>query len=473
MIFETNTQKSDITSAGGDGSGERADRRDQPVVYFVLPCYNEAEGLVHTADVLAAKVAHLTETGRISKQSRILFVDDGSKDDTWSIIRNLHERDAHLFGGVKLSHNRGHQNALLAGLMTARAYGCDAAISMDADLQDDVNAVDGFIDGFCNGDEIVYGVRSARKKDTWFKRTTAEAFYKVFEWMGAETVPDHADYRLMSRETLDALSEYHEVNLFLRGIVPTLGYQTSKVYYERGEREAGESKYPLKKMIARAYGCDAAISMDADLQDDVNAVDGFIDGFCNGDEIVYGVRSARKKDTWFKRTTAEAFYKVFEWMGAETVPDHADYRLMSRETLDALSEYHEVNLFLRGIVPTLGYQTSKVYYERGEREAGESKYPLKKMIAFAIQGITSFSTKPLSFVTGAGLLSILVAIGMFVYVLVSLGFGHAIAGWGSMMISIWLIGGLIMLSLGIVGEYVGKIYMESKHRPRYRIETTL
>lgn len=299
MIFETNTQKAGITSAGGDGSGERADRRDQPVVYFVLPCYNEAEGLVHTADVLAAKVAHLTETGRISKQSRILFVDDGSKDDTWSIIRNLHERDAHLFGGVKLSHNRGHQNALLAGLMTARAYGCDAAISMDADLQDDVNAVDEFIDGFCNGNEIVYGVRSARKKDTWFKRTTAEAFYKVFEWMGAETVPDHADYRLMSRETLDALSEYHEVNLFLRGIVPTLGYQTSKVYYERGEREAGESKYPLKKMIA-----------------------------------------------------------------------------------------------------------------------------------FAIQGITSFSTKPLSFVTGAGLLSILVAIGMFVYVLVSLGFGHAIAGWG-------------------------------------------
>ena len=144
---------------------------------------------------------------------------------------------------------------------------------------------------------------------------------------------------------------------------------------------------------------------------------------------------------------------------------------MSRETLDALSEYHEVNhRSSRGIVPTLGYQTSKVYYERGEREAGESKYPLKKMIAFAIQGITSFSTKPLSFVTGAGLLSILVAIGMFVYALVSLGFGHAIAGWGSMMISIWLIGGLIMLSLGIVGEYVGKIYMESKHRPRYRIE---
>ena len=210
--------------------------------------------------------------------------------------------------------------------------------------------------------------------------------------------------------------------------------------------------------------------MDADLQDDVNTVDEFITNFRNGDEIVYGVRSARKKDTWFKRNTAEAFYKVFEWMGAETVPDHADYRLMSSEALDALSEYHEVNLFLRGIVPTLGYRTSKVYYERGEREAGESKYPLKKMIAFAIQGITSFSTKPLGFVTSAGVLSILVAVAMFIYVMVSLASGHAIAGWGSMMISLWLIGGLIMVSLGIVGEYVGKIYMESKHRPRYRIE---
>jgi len=310
------------------------------ILYIVVPCYNEEEVLPETSRRLRAKLEGLMAAGKISERSRVLFVNDGSRDRTWELITRLHG-GCPLFCGADLSRNRGHQNALLAGLMTAK------------------------------------------------------------------------------------------------------------------ER------------------CDMAISMDADLQDDVNAVDGFIDGFCNGNEIVYGVRSARKKDTWFKRTTAEAFYKVFEWMGAETVPDHADYRLMSRETLDALSEYHEVNLFLRGIVPTLGYQTSKVYYERGEREAGESKYPLKKMIAFAIQGITSFSTKPLSFVTGAGLLSILVAIGMFVYVLVSLGFGHAIAGWGSMMISIWLIGGLIMLSLGIVGEYVGKIYMESKHRPRYRIETTL
>lgn len=300
------------------------------------------EGLARTAEVLLDKVEQLIAAERISRSSRILFVDDGSKDGTWGVIQQLHRQNEEFFGGVKLAHNRGHQNALFAGLMTARDQGCDAAISMDADLQDDVDAVDGFIENYLSGDEIVYGVRSARKKDTWFKRTTAEAFYKVFEWMGAETVPDHADYRLMSHEALDALSEYHEVNLFLRGIVPTLGYNTSKVYYERGEREAGESKYPLKKMVA-----------------------------------------------------------------------------------------------------------------------------------FAIQGITSFSTKPLSFVTGAGVISILIALIMFIYVLASLASGHAIAGWGSMMCSIWLIGGLIMVSLGVVGEYVGKIYMESKHRPRYRIETTL
>ena len=324
-----------MTDKERDGQSRSA----RPIIYFVLPCYNEAEGLRHTAEVLRAKVEGLVAAEQISERSRILFVDDGSKDGTWDIICDLHDANGLLFGGVKLAHNRGHQNALLAGLMVAKDQGCDAAISMDADLQDDVNTVDEFITNFRNGDEIVYGVRSARKKDTWFKRNTAEAFYKVFEWMGAETVPDHADYRLMSSEALDALSEYHEVNLFLRGIVPTLGYRTSKVYYERGEREAGESKYPLKKMIA-----------------------------------------------------------------------------------------------------------------------------------FAIQGITSFSTKPLGFVTSAGVLSILVAVAMFIYVMVSLASGHAIAGWGSMMISLWLIGGLIMVSLGIVGEYVGKIYMESKHRPRYRIE---
>lgn len=228
------------------------ENRDEPIVYFVLPCYNEAEGLRHTAEVLHHKFDLLVASKKIAAASRIMFVDDGSSDKTWNIISDLHAGNPAVFRGVELAHNRGHQNALLAGSMTALHSGCDAAISMDADLQDDVNVVDEFIKNYREGDEIVYGVRSARKKDTWFKRTTAEAFYKVSQWMGAETIPDHADYRLMGRNALVALSEYGEVSLFLRGIVPTLGYQTSKVYYERGEREAGESKYPLKKMISFA-----------------------------------------------------------------------------------------------------------------------------------------------------------------------------------------------------------------------------
>lgn len=313
-----------------------------PTIYFVLPCYNEEECLRHTAEVLLKKYNDLIDSESISSQSRIVFVDDGSQDSTWNIIVDLHRIDKHIFGGVKLSHNRGHQNALLAGLMFANKQHCDAAISLDADLQDDINVLDEFIGNYKKGDEIVYGVRSSRDTDTWFKRTSAELFYKVFEWMGAETIPNHADYRLMSREALDALSEYHEVNLFLRGIVPTLGYKSSRIYYKRGEREAGESKYPLKKMIS-----------------------------------------------------------------------------------------------------------------------------------FAVQGITSFSIKPLSFVTGTGLVFIFVAMIMFIYILVSFGSGHSIIGWGSLMCSLWFIGGLLMMSLGIVGEYIGKIYMETKGRPRYRIEETL
>ncbi|WP_317643745.1 glycosyltransferase family 2 protein [Bombiscardovia apis] len=313
-----------------------------PKIFFVVPCCNEEAVLVHTANVLEVKYQQLVQKTAISRDSRIIFVDDGSKDQTWSIIHKLHEGNEKLFGGVRLAHNRGHQNALYAGLMCALKEGCDAAISMDADLQDDVGIVEKFIEHYVKGDEIVFGVRSARKKDTWFKKTSAEIFYKVFSWMGAETVPNHADYRLMSRVALEALSEYQEVNLFLRGIVPMLGFRTSKVYYERGERVAGDSKYPLKKMIA-----------------------------------------------------------------------------------------------------------------------------------FAVQGITSFSTRPLSFVTFAGSVSVLVGFLMFVYVLVSLFAGKAIAGWGSLMCSVWMIGGFIMLSLGIVGEYVGKIYLEVKHRPRYCIETEL
>lgn len=226
-------------------------------------------------------------------------------------------------------------------------------------------------------------------------------------------------------------------------------------------------------MTALSQGCDAAISLDADLQDDINVFDEFVKQYVSGAEIVYGVRSSRNKDTWFKRNTAEAFYALNAWMGAETIRDHADYRLMGRAALQALSEYGEVNLFLRGIVPELGFSTAVVTYERGEREAGESKYPLKKMISFAVEGITSFSVKPLHFVTGMGMLSILVGIGMFIYVIVSWANNNVVSGWGSIMCSLWLIGGLLMLSMGIIGEYVGKIYLEAKHRPRYVIETEI
>lgn len=314
----------------------------RPCIYFVLPCYNEEPVLPQTSSILLSKVTFLIENKIISDSSRILFVDDGSRDSTWNIICDLHQSNPSLFGGVKLAHNRGHQNALLAGLTTAYKSGCDAAISMDADLQDDVDVVDQFI-----------------------------------------------------------------------------------------------AKY--------------------------------VEGY----EVVYGVRSSRETDTWFKRNTALAFYSVFKWMGAETVPNHADYRLMGKNALKALLEYKEVNLFLRGIVPSIGFKSTKVEYVRGKRKAGVSKYPLKKMISFAIDGITSFSAKPLSFVTFAGFASILVSLCVFVYVIVSVLQGKAVAGWGSVMFSMWFIGGLIMLSIGIVGEYIGKIYMESKHRPRYEIETTI
>lgn len=317
-------------------------RNQEPTIFFVLPCFNEEEGLRATAGVLKTKIDNLMSSQKINSASRVLFVDDGSKDLTWEIIKEMHLSYGNTFGGVKLAHNEGHQNALLAGLMTALDCGCDAAISMDADLQDDISVVDQFIDDFCSGSEIVYGVRSARTQDSWFKRVTAETFYQVFQTLGAETIPDHADYRLMGRKSLMALAQYHEVNLFLRGIVPTLGFRTSIVYYKRGERKAGESKYPLKKMIS-----------------------------------------------------------------------------------------------------------------------------------FAVQGITSFSTKPLHAVAFLGTSSVFVGFLMFVYVLWSWLSGSAISGWGSLMCSVWLIGGLVMISIAIVGEYVGKIYLESKRRPRYFIEKQL
>ena len=220
-------------------------------IYLVIPCYNEQEVLPDTVKHLREKMETLMANGAITKESRVVFVDDGSKDNTWAIIERYHTIYPELFDGLKLSRNEGHQNALYAGLMQMRTQ-CDAIISMDADLQDDINAIDEMIEKFEEGNEIVYGVRSERDTDTKFKRGTAHAFYKLMKLMGVELVYDHADFRLMSALALDALSQYYETNLFLRGIVPMIGYKSTKVYYKRGERKAGESKYPLKKMISFA-----------------------------------------------------------------------------------------------------------------------------------------------------------------------------------------------------------------------------
>ena len=219
--------------------------------------------------------------------------------------------------------------------------------------------------------------------------------------------------------------------------------------------------------------CDAAISMDADLQDDINAIDEMVAKFKEGNDIVYGVRSSRETDTVFKRTTAQGFYKVMDHLGVKTVYNHADFRLMSRRALEGLSEYREVNLFLRGIVPLIGYKSDVVYYERAERFAGESKYPLKKMIAFAGEGITSFSTKPMKMITVLGVLVFLVSIVMLIWSVVGFFLGTTEPGWASLMVSIWAIGGLLLLSVGVVGEYIGKIYLETKQRPRFRVREFL
>ena len=234
--------------------------RNAPVIYIVVPCYNEEEVLPLTAEFLGKKLDDLTRSRRIHPGSRVLMVDDGSKDRTWKLIEELHEKDER-FAGVKLSRNRGHQNALLAGLFEAARRRCDAAISMDADLQDDVDACDAMIERYMAGCDIVYGVRRHRATDTFFKRTTALGFYKIMNALGANTVYNHADYRLMSRRALEGLAEFSEVNLFLRGIVPMIGYPSDVVYYDRKERAAGESKYPLKKMLAFAIEGITSLSM--------------------------------------------------------------------------------------------------------------------------------------------------------------------------------------------------------------------
>lgn len=308
------------------------------VLYMVVPCYNEEEVLHETANRLSEKYKSLISRKLISPKSRVVFVDDGSKDRTWEIIEELHNSQD-IFSGIKLSRNRGHQNAVLAGLMTVRKM-CDMAITMDADLQDDINAID------------------------------------------------------------EMVEKFHE------------GYQ-----------------------------------------------------------VVYGVRSARKTDTFFKKFTAESFYKFMKVMGADVVYNHADFRLMSARVLDELSKCKEVNLFLRGLVRTLGFKSCNVMYERAERFAGESKYPLKKMIAFALNAITSFSTKPLKLITATGLFTSVASVFAIMWSVIVKLTGHAKLGWSSTVCSIWFIGGIQLLGLGIIGEYIGRIYEEVKHRPRFIVET--
>lgn len=310
------------------------------ILYLVVPCYNEEEVLPETSRQLNIKMKSLMNSGLISKDSKIVFVNDGSKDNTWNLIVTLHNEDP-IFSGINLSKNRGHQNALLSGLMTVKD---------DADL---------------------------------------------------------------------------------------------------------------------------VISLDADLQDDINAIDEFVKRYHEGYDVVYGVRNARKKDTFFKKTTAIAFYKLMKALGVDIVYNHADYRLMSKRVLNELDNYKEVNLFLRGIVPLIGFRSTIVYYERHERFAGESKYPLKKMISFAIDGITSFSVKPIRLVSSIGLIIFLISLLMLVYFLLSFSTGNTVPGWTTIVISVWAIGGLQLLATGIIGEYIGKIYLETKARPRFIVEEYL
>ena len=309
-------------------------------LYMVIPCYNEEEVLDETTKRLTLRFDELIARDKIAGDSKILYVNDGSKDQTWPIIARLHEENKYV-SGLNLSRNRGHQNAVLAGLMYAK---------------------------------------------------------------------DHSDM---------------------------------------------------------------VISMDADLQDDLMAIDEMVDKFHEGFDVVYGVRNSRKKDTWFKKTTAEGFYKFMKWMGVDIVFNHADFRMMSKRVLEQLEHYKEVNLFLRGIVPLIGYPSTEVYYERNERFAGESKYPLKKMLAFAFDGITSFSVKPIRMICAFGLLVFLISIAMLIYSIVIHYIGKTVPGWSSLIVSIGALGGLQLLAIGIVGEYIGKVYLEVKERPRFCIQDIL
>ena len=307
-----------------------------PILYIVVPCYNEEAVLPVTAPLFLEKLRQLTEAGKIATESRVLFVDDGSRDATWDIIRALAQQDEHVLG-ISQSRNRGHQNAVLAGLMEAKSR-CDITISIDCDGQDDPDAMERMVDAYLEGSDVVYGVRASRETDSWFKRTTAQGFYKL---MGA--------------------------------------------------------------------------------------------------------------------------------LGAEVVYNHADYRLLSRRVLEALEGYREVNLFLRGLIPLVGFRSATVEYDRRERLAGESHYPLGKMLSLAMNGITSLSVKPLRMITGFGVIVALVSFIGVIWAIVSALLGRTVAGWASTTCIVCFVSGVQLISLGIIGEYLGKIYLETKARPRYII----
>lgn len=308
----------------------------KPKLIIVIPCYNEEQVLPVTAPLFLGKINSLIAAGKIAEDSKIMFVNDGSKDNTWKIIKDLSKQNA-AYTGICLSRNRGHQNALLAGLMDA--------------------------------------------KDK----------------------------------------------------------------------------------------CDITISIDCDGQDDINAMDEMVDAYLDGAEIVYGVRNNRDSDTAFKRSTAQGYYKLLNKMGAEVVYNHADYRLASSKVLNEFAKFEEVNIYLRGMFPLVGFKSTCVYYERHERMKGESHYPLHKMLALAVDGITSLSIKPIRIITGMGIFMSLLSIILIIYVLISFGSGNVVQGWSSNVIIVLLIGGIQMISLGVIGEYVGKIYLETKHRPRFII----
>lgn len=308
--------------------------RQKGILYIIVPCYNEEEALETSAGMLLQELRGLEGRGIISEKSRIVFVDDGSRDRTWEIIQSLYDGHEEI-EGLRLAHNRGHQNAILAGMMYARSY------------------------------------------------------------------------------------------------------------------------------------CDMTVTIDADLQQDIHAMEAFIREYANGSEIVYGVRNSRDTDGFFKRSSATLFYRSMRLMGCDIYENSADYRLMSVKALDALSEYEEVNLFLRGIIPDIGLKSSVVYFDVFPRMQGRSKYTLAKMFTLAADGITSFSIKPIRMVFAMGLLALIVGVGMIVHIIYEHYFGYTVSGWSSILMSIWVLGGAILLSIGIVGEYVGRNYMETKRRPRY------